>query len=710
MDKSIILGLIQNTAILLAFSMIYDYSWLPKKDSKKLSNKILAGVVIGTIGILLMLTPWKQYPGLVFDTRSVLLSLSGLFFGFIPSLIAAVIMGIYRIFLGGAGIWMGLSVITLSASIGILWRKMRPGWRNKNYIAELIYLGIIVHLVMLACTFLLPGESIMPALRNIFIPILTIYPAGTVLLGILMVRQLNNKENKDAVFRLIESERRFIDLLKNFNYFSLILDKSGNIMFCNSKVQENSGLTNEELLGKNAFDTLLPLNTVTAVKDAFDYILRGKTGFYNYETEFRKYDGTILNIEWNATVLRDNNNVVTSVATIGQDITNRKRAEVELINAKSKAEESDKLKSIFLSNMSHEIRTPMNAIMGFSSLIGMEDISDEEKKQYIKIIQNSGDRLLKIINDIIDISKLEAKQLSVNLTECSIKEIFRESVESFRKSDLLKEKKNVSLVTQPDNNNHDIILKTDRHRFQQILDNLISNAIKYTEAGQVETGYRIVNENGTDKVQVYVKDTGIGIPEDMSKLIFERFRQVDEKKYHEGAGLGLSITKGLIDLLGGRIWFTSEPDKGTTFYFSIPLMVSEKPKISGDQQNSGIPDLTGKTVIVAEDDYNSFYYLRLLLKNLNASVLHAENGMVLMKLVRHKVPDLILLDINMPVKSGYECLREINEMGIKTRIIAQTAYSTFLEKESCIKAGCNGYIAKPVTKADLYREIRSVMI
>ncbi|MBI5010650.1 MAG: PAS domain S-box protein, partial [Bacteroidia bacterium] len=362
MDTGIIVGLAQNTAVLLAFSMLYDYSWLPKQKTKTLPGKFFTGFVIGAVGIILMLTPWKQLPGLVFDTRSVLLSLSGLFFGLIPTIIASAILIVYRLFLGGPGVWMGITVIITAGGIGYLWKNLRPNWKNKNYIIELIFLGFTVHLVMLGCTLLLPSESVIPTVKNIFIPILTIYPAGTVLLGILMVRQMTSQENKNVSVKLLESERRFIDLLTNFNYFSLILDRDGNIIFCNSKVLDTSGFTFRELSGKNAFVNLIPSESVKAVKDAYEYILRGKTGFYNYETEFRKADGTILSIEWNATVLRDNDNVISSVAAIGQDITSRKRAEAELIRAKSRAEESDSLKTIFLSNMIHEIRTPMNAI------------------------------------------------------------------------------------------------------------------------------------------------------------------------------------------------------------------------------------------------------------------------------------------------------------------------------------------------------------
>ncbi len=709
MDRSIILGLIQNTAILLSFSMIYDYSLLPKENFKSSTGKIIAGIVIGMIGIILMLTPWKQVPGLVFDTRSVLLSLSGLFFGFVPTVVSSIIMSIYRIFIGGDGVWMGLAVIASASVIGLLWKKMRPAWKERRYILELALLGFSVHLIMLACTFLLPRESVIPTIRNIFIPILTIYPAGTILIGILMVRNLRNRENSDAALRLHESERRFIDLLTNFNYFSLILDREGNILFCNSKIVDVSGYSKEELTGRNAFEYLIPAGSVSAIKDSYNYILRGKTGFYNFETEFKKGNGSILDVEWNATVLRDNSGYISSVAAIGQDITNRKRAEEELIRAKSKAEESDRLKTIFLSNMSHEIRTPMNAIMGFSSFLGNVGIPDSEKKQFIEIIQSSGERLLKILNDIIDISKLEAKQLSVNLTEFNLGNMFTNSVKTFSSSELLKTKPGIKLKLRIEDKYFDTQVISDKNRLQQVLDNLLSNAIKYTEKGEIETGFSIIDENGSSTIEAYVKDTGIGIPAEFKEIIFERFRQADENRYHEGAGLGLSITKGIIDLLGGKIWFSSVLNKGTTFYFTIPQATPEKKKTIEKEPVSEVPDLKGKTVIIAEDDYNSFYYLRLLIKNLNANVLHAENGKALMNLIEHKVPDLILLDINMPVMSGYQCLEEIKKMGIKTKIIAQTAYAISSEREKCLQSGCDGYISKPVTKTDFYSELYKVL-
>jgi signal transduction histidine kinase/ActR/RegA family two-component response regulator len=588
MKDSIIIGLLQNTAILLAFSLVYDYLWIKSEGTRNILNKILTGIVIGVIGIILMLTPWILIPGIVFDTRSVMLSVSGLFFGATPTIIAILITGIFRISLGGDGVWMGIAVIVLSGAIGILWNKIRPLWKSSHYIADLVFLGFVVHLVMLGCTIFLPSGQRLSILKTLSVPILSIYPLSTVLLGSLMFRQYKNWQNRKASEKLRESEE-------------------------------------------------------------------------------------------------------------------------ELIKAKVKAEESDRLKSIFLANMSHEIRTPMNAIMGFSTLLGEQGLEESEKAQYLEIIKSSGGRLLQLINDILDLSKLEAKQFTISNSECSLEEIMTSTIESFRKSDLLFLKPGIELSLNLPVTNKKIKFLSDCNRIKQVLDNLICNAIKYTEKGKIEAGYSIITEDNRQVIELYVKDTGIGISEELSNLVFERFRQVEEGRFHEGAGLGLSISKGIVNLLGGKIWFVSKINIGSTFYFTVPYIVSEAPVVNAAITKEVLTQLNGKNIIIAEDDYNSFRYLQSLLNGQNAIIRHAENGRVLMNMVQQSIPDLILLDINMPVMSGFEFLTEMQTAGLKIKIIAQTAYAMPDEKERCLQAGCHGYISKPIKKAELFYIINNVL-
>ena len=557
MKESIIVGLLQNTAILLAFSMIYDYWWIKNDESRSLLNKILTGFVIGIIGIILMLTPWILIPGIVFDTRSVVLSVSGLFFGALPTLIAILITGIFRLTLGGDGVGMGIAVIVLSGAIGIFWNNFRPLRKSKHYILELVAMGFVVHIVMLGCTIFLPTDQILFTLKTIIIPLLIIYPVGTVLLGLLMFRQYKNWQNRKASEKLTESERRFSEMLKNTKLFSIILDSDAKIIFCNQSLLSVSGYSNEELVGKNFFELFIEDELKDEIKNTFRRILEGEEGLINYENNIILRNGSKLLVSWNNTILRDASGVAIGAASIGENITKRKQTEMELIQSRIKAEESDMLKSIFLANMSHEIRTPMNAIMGFSTLLGEQSIDESEKAQYIDIIRSSSNRLLQLINDILDLSKLEAKQLTISSSECSLSEIFINSVESFRKSELLLKKPEIELISKFPSAYKKIKFLSDGIRVQQVLDNLLTNAIKYTEKGNVETGCSIRSEDGREVIEIYVKDTGIGISREMSNLVFERFRQVEEGRYHEGAGLGLSISKGIVDLLGGKIWFVS---------------------------------------------------------------------------------------------------------------------------------------------------------
>lgn len=704
--EGVILGLIQNTAVLLIFSMLYDYSWVQDDRSKNLPKKLFAGFIIGCIGIILMLTPWKQVNGIVFDTRSVLLSLSGLFFGLLPTVIAAFITGAFRAVMGGEGVWMGITVILTAGAIGVLWRKIRPGWiHNKKFIIELALLGYIVHITMLLCAFLLPPLHRMETMNNILIPLITIYPAGTILLGILMVRQYNNWKNSKASDKLEESERKFSEMLKNTLLFSIIIDRQGKIVFCNESLLKVTGYSFAEISGKNAFNTFIPNESLEKVKDDFLYILHGKTGYYNYETELLTNTNSRLNVSWNATILKYDDNTVSGLACIGENITLRKQAEAELINAKLKAEESDKLKTIFLANISHEIRTPMNAIIGFSELLNDNDITAPEKEQYIRIIRSSSDRLIQIINDIIDISKLETGQFKISLSSCDLINIIKNSVRSFTSDTLLTQKKDLKLIASIPGSETELLFLSDHNRIRQVVDNLISNAIKYTEKGVIEIGYTIKTLDNEKYIEVFVRDTGVGIPANMNDVIFERFRQVEEGRFHEGIGLGLSISKGILDLLGGKIWFTSELEKGTVFSFTVPYIPPEKSSVPDKETAEHIPDLRNRTVVIAEDDYNSYFYLRLLLEELNAEVIHAENGLSLLKTVQQRVPDIILLDLNMPVKSGLECLKEIRQMKIRSKIIVQTAYSRPDEKDQCIKEGCHGYLSKPIRKTDLYDTI-----
>ncbi|MBN1984950.1 MAG: response regulator, partial [Prolixibacteraceae bacterium] len=385
---------------------------------------------------------------------------------------------------------------------------------------------------------------------------------------------------------------------------------------------------------------------------------------------------------------------------------NRKKLEKEKI----RAEESDRLKSAFLANMSHEIRTPMNAILGFSGLLTEPELEPQKFSQYSSLIKMSGEQLLRIIDDIIDISKIEMNQMSIHLQPVQIGPALDEIV-AIHRNKIESLGKNIHIQLQADSAWKDLVLETDMVRFEQIVNNLIGNAVKYSGSGTITVGYTVKNTENNPVAEFFVKDTGPGIPKESFDLIFERFSQADNVNFKEGAGLGLSITKGLLDLLGGKIWLKSEAGKGSEFYFTLPYkekaagLIANHSK-TGNGKNYHFSD---KLIYIAEDDTSSFHYFSAILSASAIQIKRAENGKELLRLMDEKTPDLILLDIRMPVMSGLEALAEIRKLHPTLPVIAQTAYAMPEERQKCLDAGCDDYISKPINPKTLLEMIESYL-
>lgn len=390
---------------------------------------------------------------------------------------------------------------------------------------------------------------------------------------------------------------------------------------------------------------------------------------------------------------------------IMNDVTKMKLIEKELIGAKEKAEESDRLKSAFLANMSHEIRTPMNGILGFAGLLKQPDLSGEEQREYLTIIEKSGKRMLNIINDLIDISKVESGQMKTYISETNINDLIEE-IYTFFKPEF--EKKGMQLYFKISLPKRKATILSDKEKIFAILTNLVKNAIKYSQKGLVEFGYE---KNGIN-LEFFVKDTGIGIAKDKLDAIFERFVQAELplKSNYEGAGLGLSIAKAYVEMLGGTIRVESELGFGTKFIFTIPyITASGSNKTTGNQ--SAMPDerhtITGLKILIAEDDDMADKLISLIINKISQQVLHVKTGIDAIETCR-KNPDidLILMDIKMPQMNGYEATKEIRRFNTDVIIIAQTAYALTGDRDKAIEAGCNGYISKPIDNEELLELIR----
>jgi len=394
------------------------------------------------------------------------------------------------------------------------------------------------------------------------------------------------------------------------------------------------------------------------------------------------------------------NGVVIGGSCFGINITERKLAEIELQNAKEHAEESDRLKTAFLANMSHEIRTPMNGILGFAELLKEPGLSGLQQQEYIRIIEKSGLRMLNIINAIVDISKIEAGLMDVNISESDINEQI-DYIYTFFKPEV--ENKEMQLFCKKTLKTEEAIINTDREKFYAILTNLVKNAIKFTNYGSIELGYTKVGEN----IEFYITDTGIGIPLNRQEAIFERFIQADlyDKNALQGAGLGLSIAKAYVEMLGGKIWVESEEGKGTTFRFTLPYNIKplEKTILKKDTpgERTNFQDNKLK-ILIAEDDKTSEMLITYSLKNICREFLFAKTGTEAIEACRKNTDiDLVFMDVQMPDINGYEATKQIRQFNKDIIIIAQTAFGLSGDREMAIEAGCNDYISKPISKDEL---------
>ncbi|NTV16558.1 MAG: response regulator [Chlorobiaceae bacterium] len=396
------------------------------------------------------------------------------------------------------------------------------------------------------------------------------------------------------------------------------------------------------------------------------------------------------------------------------DISERKRQEIELKKmcekltaAKEHAEECGRLKTAFLANISHEIRTPMNGILGFSELLKDPYLSGEEHAEYVDLIYQSGQRMQAIINDLIDITRIEAGEAKLQIAETPVNRLFH-FLHGFFKPEIDKKGLYLNCTTAlPD---EDSILLTDGLKLNQILTNLIQNALKFTDKGGIDFGY--TRKDGT--LQFYVIDSGIGIPDNMKEKIFERFRRVDNplNRRHEGAGLGLHISRGYVEMLGGTIWVESIEGKGSKFFFTLPcnLPVSSVKQSHPPIIQDIVDAVPGVTILIAEDETMSSFLLKKILKGEHITILSAVNGQEAVVLVdRHPEINLVLIDIQMPVMDGFEATSLIKKIRPELPVIVQTAVSTKETIKKAAQAGCDGFITKPINMNKLLEMMQELL-
>jgi len=405
----------------------------------------------------------------------------------------------------------------------------------------------------------------------------------------------------------------------------------------------------------------------------------------------------------------DYNNKLDYIMVVSLETTERMRAEENLKRALEKAQESDCLKSAFLANMSHEIRTPMNGILGFIELLNTPELSDEKKQEFTKIIKKSSDRLLNTINDLIDISKIEAKQVGISNSEVNVNELLKELYDFFTPAI---EAKGLSLISLPVSAKNQTTVFTDDDKLHGILRNLVNNAIKHTDKGSISYGYTLKDKY----IEFFVKDTGIGVAKNRHKAIFDRFVQADieDARAFEGSGLGLAIAKAYVEMMGGKIWLESEEGKGTEFFFTIPYKNNINKEIdskSKTAKNTYIKKtFKDMTVLIADDDNITSLYYDAILQSKFQKIIYVKNGKEAIEAVKNNSDiDIILMDIKMPKIDGYEATQKIRTFNKDIIIISQTAYALEGEKEKAFKAGCDDYLSKPINEEKLFKTIENIL-
>jgi PAS domain S-box-containing protein len=518
----------------------------------------------------------------------------------------------------------------------------------------------------------------------------------TYIFGIIQdVTHIRNLENE----RLIKMEEKNA-MISAIPDMMFIQNKNGQFVDFHAPAGQYKNLIYEpeKFLGKNAMEVLPPdiatenlqkvkqvLRTRQHVIHEYQLTLDGRQAYF----ESRLVPG-----------------VGDTVLSIVREVTARKQAERELVKAKMVAEESDRLKSAFLANMSHEIRTPMNGVIGFAELLLQPDIPQDEKKEYFSLIEKNSHQLLQLIDDIIDISKIEAKVLKIYKVNFNINDLLKD-LERIYLKEIDMSLKPIELEFNGLADNQQGWIYTDKSRLMQIFQNLISNALKFTSEGKISVDTVVKNK----KITFSIKDTGIGIPELAQKQIFERFRRVENTadKVYRGTGLGLTVTKGLIEILDGEISVDSIEGEGSVFTFTLPYESGEK-TVERDTEYKEWDKFNGLDVLIVEDEDTSFIYLASLLKRNKLNVHRAKNGYEAIEIVKNQKVDLILMDIRLPELNGYDTTRYIKKLAPDIPIIAQTAFAMADDAHKAKEAGCDDYVTKPISSYLLLNKMKKHLL
>lgn len=516
----------------------------------------------------------------------------------------------------------------------------------------------------------------------------------------LLEQEIQKRINSEEILK--QSEEKFSIAFKHIPVPMYIMDMAGIIVEINKAFEEITGLVQSK--AKGHFILSLPFFESAKDFEKIRNMVQKQGSLINLRINYRNKT-EIRSCNYSAVLIQINGSP--HMLSVAFDVSERMKYETELKKAKEKAEESDRLKSNFLANMSHEVRTPLNAVIGFSELLRDEALTLNQRNEYIDIVTANSRNLLELINDIIDISKIEAGQLKITESESNINKLLNQLYRWVDKERIEKGKNEVQIKLSISLPEEKAFLLTDEVRVRQVLVNLLTNALKFTSKGQVEFGYVIQQED----IHFFVKDTGIGIDKTSLQSIFERFKQAEEgaaRKYG-GTGLGLAISKAITELMGGTIWVDSQPGIGSSFYFTIPYKPLESKDVKNDVnvKKPGLKvNLKGKNILVVEDDEPSIFFLKTILNKSGAEVIQAKNGEEALAILNSRTDiHMALMDLHLPGMTGCDIAVEIRKNNPDIPLIAQTADALGETRKHAFICGFNEYLTKPLNKDLLFELI-----